>query len=142
MINWFDMDTIEYPTPGKTLNNYLLTEDPAVLQAWNNETDAPQYLQGREHLGDAQPPLARPMAGLSLSGVATLRFWAKSYQARPRLFVELDGVLISETDKTGATPFRLDTGGLSVGPHRIVAYLYDSSDRFVSSASATFKVAR
>ncbi|RYG68708.1 hypothetical protein EON80_11090, partial [bacterium] len=76
MINWFNMDTIKYPTPGKSRNNYLLMKHPRVIKAWREATGSAHFLTGYQRLADQLPPLARPLNTQKLTGRVRVRVWA------------------------------------------------------------------
>ena len=139
MVNWFDMDTIARPTPGKARNNYLLTAPP-ILESWRRATDSAHYLTSYSSLGDALPPVARPLNGLKLRNRARLRIWASSFGGAPEVRVWLDGKPIYRARKFGAHAFDVETGALKTGKHVLTAQLWDSRGRFQRGARAIFEV--
>jgi hypothetical protein len=132
------MNTIRYPTPGKTLNNYALPENPDVLKAWREATSSPHYLSSYLRLGDPLPPVMRPLGGQKLSGPQRFRVWAKTSVGAHKLYVALDDKIIYRAQRVGAHSFQLDTSTLKKGKHMLVAYLYDTKNRFQRSATAVF----
>jgi hypothetical protein len=138
MINWFNMNTIRYPTAGKTLNNYLLTENEDVLAAWRAATDTPHFLGEYQKLGSELPPVARPLAGRTLRGPTRLRIWAKTYTPQARLAVALDGKLIYYAQKSGAHTVDLNVPLLSKGRHTLTASLFDAQNRLQLATDTVF----
>ncbi|MBW3635054.1 MAG: hypothetical protein KY445_01155 [Armatimonadetes bacterium] len=138
MVNWFNMNTIRYPTAGKTLNNYLLTENEAVLRAWREATDSPHFLGAYQSLGDALPPVARPLNSQILHGPTRLRLWAKTYAPNPKVFLALDGKIIYRAQRTGAHTLDVDVSRLAKGRHTLTATLFDAQNRFQRAATASF----
>jgi hypothetical protein len=138
MINWFNMNTIRYPTPGKSRNNYLLTENPRVLAAWREVTNSPHFLTQLERLGDVLPPIARPLGGQKLRGKVRFQVWAKTFLPKAQLFVALDGKIVYRAQKGGAHSFDVDLSPLKKGKHVLTAYLYDSTKRFQRLTNASF----
>jgi hypothetical protein len=138
LIDWFDMNTMRYPMPGKTLNDYLLTEDKQVLSAWQRETAHPAYLTARELLGDPIPPIEKPLQDAQCGTSATVRVWTKTHSSQSRLWVELDGKLIYGFRKTGAHTVPLEN--LIAGKHTLRALLYDDQSRFRTASTAVFTV--
>ena len=77
LIDWFDMNTIAHPAPGKTLNDYTLGEQPQVLAAYQRVTSAPYFLSQWQTIGNALPTLPRPLgANAMVNGVARLSSWS------------------------------------------------------------------
>lgn len=140
MINWFNMDTIKHPTPGKSRNNYLLMQHPRVLKAWREATSSAHFLTGYQRLADQLPPLARPLNGLKLKGKVRMRFWAKTYTPNPRLFVALDNKIVFRAQKSGAHSLDFDLTKLKKGSHTLSAYMYDNKNRFQRLTNANFQV--
>ncbi len=139
MVNWFDMNTIIHVTPGKARNNFLLTP-PKILQSWREATASSHYLTSYQSLGDALPPVARPLNRLKLRGPVRVRIWAKTYGAAPDLRVSLDGRPIYRARKFGAHFFDLDLSKLAVGNHLLTAQLFDGRGRFQRASRDVFVV--
>ena len=137
MIGWFSMDTIRFPTPGKTRNNYQFTSHPDVLRAWRAAVDTPHFLQRAPRITDELPPIARPLNGQVVSSTATLRFWARAFDANSRLFVAIDNRVVWSGSASGAGVFRLQT---KPGAHQFEAWVFDSRNRFLKKTSARFVV--
>lgn len=137
LIDWFDMNTIKYPSPGKTRSNYVLTEKPRILRSWREATDHPFYLSQYQHLGDKLPPVARPLNRLTVPNGATIRLWARTFDPRARVFVALDDKMVASSEASGAIAFKLNA---TPGSHVMTAYLYDSKRRFQRQTSAAFTV--
>ena len=140
LVDWFDMNTIAHITPGKARNNFLLTAPP-VLQSWRAATDSAHFLTSYLRLGDALPPVARPLGGLKLRGRARLRIWAKTYGGAPELKVFLDGKPLYRGQKFGAHALDIDFSNFSRGRHTLIAQLFDARGRFQRAQTAVFTVA-
>jgi hypothetical protein len=140
MINWFNMDTIKYPTPGKSLNNYLLVENSRVLKAWRESTGSAHFLTGYLRLGDPLPAVARPLNGQKIRGRVRFRIWSKTFSRNPKLFVAFDNQIIYRARYNGAHLFDVDTSALKKGRHVLTAYLYDNQNRFQRLSNAAFQV--
>jgi hypothetical protein len=140
MINWFNMDTLKYPTPGKSRNNYLLMQHPRVLTAWREATSSAHFLTSYQRLADQLPPLACHLNGLTLRGKVRLRFWSKTYTPNPRLFVALDNKIIFRAQRSGAHFIDFDLSKFRKGKHTLAGYLYDNKNRFQRLSNAVFQV--
>ncbi len=141
MVNWFNMNTIAYVTPGKARNNFLVTR-PTVLPSWRAATDSAHFLTSYLSLGDALPPVARPLGGLKLRGRVRLRAWANSFGGASQLRVFLDGKPLYRAQKFGAHAFDMDVSTLADGRHTLTTQLFDSRGRFQRTRSDNFLVAR
>ncbi len=141
MVNWFDMNTIARPTPGKARNNYLLTA-PGVLPAWQSAVATPHFLSSYQSLGDVLPPVARPLQGLKLRNRARIRVWAASFGGAPEVRIALDGKPFYRARKFGAHAFDLNLSALAPGNHVLSAQLFDFKGRFQRGTRAVFAVWR
>lgn len=139
MVNWFDMNTIARPTPGKARNNYLLTSRP-ILNSWLEATDSAHFLTTYSRLGDALPPVARPLNDLKLRGRVRLRVWAASFGGAAEVRVFVDGKPFYRARKFGAHAFDLQTAAIAKGKHVLSAQLFDFKGRFQRGIRAGFTV--
>ncbi|PQV64186.1 Glycosyl hydrolase family 26 [Abditibacterium utsteinense] len=141
MVNWFDMNTIAHVTRGKARNNFLLTR-PIILQNWRAATNSAHYLSSYLRLGDALPPVARPLNNLKLRGRVRLRVWAKTYGGASQLKVLLDGKAIYRAQKFGAHAFDVDFSRFGSGRHTLTAQLFDARGRLQRTQNQVFTVAK
>jgi hypothetical protein len=135
MINWFSMDTIKYPTPGKTRNNYDLTDHPRVLRAWQRVTDQPHFLNSWQRLGDKLPPVAQPLAGKKVKIGDKIRIFARSYDPNSKVIAAIDNKIVFRGQGSGAFEFVLKG---STGSKRVQVFVYDSKNRFQKQSNTTF----
>ncbi len=137
MVNWFDMNTIARPTPGKARNDYLLTK-PAILQSWLQATDSAHYLSSYSSLGDALPPVARPLNGLKLQSRVRIKIWAATFGGAPEVRAFLDGKAMYRARKFGAHAFDLQISNLAPGNHVVTAQMFDDKGRLQRGERAVF----
>ncbi len=136
MINWFSMDTIKYPTPGKTRNNYDLTDHPRVLKAWQNVTNQPHFLTTWQRLGDQLPPVARPLVGKSVKRGTRIRIFARSFDSRAKIYAAIDNKVVFRGQGSGAFDFVLKG---TAGPKKLQVLVYDSKNRFQKQLTTAFR---
>ena len=123
-VHWLSLDTARYAQGPRRLNDFTLLADPAVAEAYVQATAEPFYL-GR--VGDVAPSVPRPIAsGETLSRRVVLSAYARSYVARPRVLIKVDGR--SVIDEAVAGPHRVEVA-LSAGKHTLVLGVYDGEGR-------------
>jgi len=138
LVDWFDFDTLRFRLPGKTPNNYLLTDNNSVLRAWQNATDNRHFLGAYLSLDSAIPPLYLPLNGQTLASPSQLGVWARGFGASGTVYMGIDGHSWTKFSSGGATYLSLDPSSLPHGAHTLSALLYDSHGRFQRRVEARF----
>jgi hypothetical protein len=152
MVNWFNMNTLKHAAPGRQLNNYSLTEQPAILSAYRSLVSSDYFIGAALSVGGKPPktwsygvPYAVPrplQVGQAVSGQAKLSLWVKSYVSRPRVYVQVDDRLLYAGARPGAHEITIDTRSLPVGPRRLIAHVFDDKNRWVQSNSWPLVISR
>ncbi len=137
MINWFDMNNLVNARPGRQLNDYSLTSQPALLAAYRRAVSEPSFLTDVQRADDAPPPLPRPLlAEQKLSGVARLSVWAKTYVPRPKIYLHVAGKIVYGSNEPGAHVVTLNTAQLPAGRQTVTAFVFDERNKFITSVSS------
>jgi len=151
LIDWFDMDNLRNAKPGRQLNNYNLTEQPSILQAYRRVVATPWFLgratpdsdpaAGDAPPGDDAPRLPRPLqARQAVSGVTRFTIWAKTYVPRPKVYLKLGNKIVYAGQQPGAHRLDLDMNRHSPGQQPVTVYVYDDRNRFVTLFSSVVTV--
>ncbi len=89
MINWFSTNNLIHARAGRQLNNYRLTQHPAVQESYRNLTASPHFLTSFQGQGTTSAPLPSEIgAGEKLRANERLWLWVTSASARPAVFVQ------------------------------------------------------
>ncbi|MBV9866193.1 MAG: hypothetical protein JO316_12640 [Abitibacteriaceae bacterium] len=141
LVDWFDMNTIRYPSPGKTLNDYTLTDDRAVARAYAGQISPAYYLSEREHLSNARPPLPNLVeSGQKVGGHVRFSIWVKTYVARPTVLLKIGNRIVYAGRQPGAHIVNLDLTRAASGEQPVTTYVYDNQNRFISAETTKVNV--
>ncbi len=138
LVDWFNMNTLRYPTKDKTPNDYQLTDDARVLRAWQDVTSNRHFMQAYLALGDSIPPVYRLMGNQKISAPTQIGMWAKNFGGDGTVFLGIDGQGWTKARAGGATYLPLDPRVLAHGAHTLSALLYDSKKRFQKRVDLRF----
>ncbi|RYX80695.1 hypothetical protein EON83_27505 [bacterium] len=138
LVDWFDMNTLRYMTKDKTPNNFLLTDHPQVLRAWQEVTNNRHFMQSFLHLGSTIPPVYRPFGNQKIASPTQIGVWAKNFGADGTVFLGIDGQGWTKARSGGATYLDLDPRAHKRGAHTLSALLYDSKKRFQKRVDLRF----
>ena len=94
MISWFDANNLVHAEPGRQLNNYRLTELPAIQDAFRNLTASSYYLKKFPPPAENAPQLRELKSGESLKSGERVWLWVTSAQARPLVYLQANGKVI------------------------------------------------
>jgi hypothetical protein len=143
LIDWFDMNSMRHPTAGKTLNDYTLTDQSAVMQAYRSVTAAPYFLSRFQRLGDPNPPLPRPLlADSKFRDVVRLSVWTDFQQAGRKVLLSVGGRIIYASARPGAHEIGLDLTRFPIGRQSLLVAIYDARNRLVNSRQTSLVVTR
>ncbi len=141
LIDWFDMNTIANPSPGKTLNDYTLGDLPQVLAAYQRVTSAPYFLSQWQTIGSTTPQLPLPIgASATVRGVARLSIWSNLQLEGTKTFAKLGDKIVYASSRPGAHEINLDLSGIAPGAQKFTVFIYDQRNRFVTSQSTILNV--
>lgn len=133
LISWYDCNNLVHAKAGRQLNNYLLTEPKEVLETYRGIVKSPYFLAaGKTDAPVIDVPLAQ---GGGLKPGQGVVVWARSYEPRPRVFLRVDGKLVS--DRT-----RWAVSGLEPGKHKLEVLVYDGKNRLAGRLERQAIVAR
>lgn len=142
LIDWFNMNTIRFPQPGKTLNDYTLTDQQQIQDTYHRLVVSPYFLSEYQTLGSPRPPLPRPLVnGETVHGAA--HFSAYTSLAVPhKIYFQFGSKIVQATDLPGALEVNLDLSRGPFGRQPITVYVYDTKNRFVTMSRAFVNVQR
>jgi hypothetical protein len=132
MISWFNSNNLRHARPGRQLNNYSLTEQPTILNAYRKLISSPYFLGAPEEHDD-EPPLPRPLkAGQGTPEQARFSIWVKTYVPRPTVLVKVGEDIVYAGRQPGAHAVNVDLESLRAGRLPLTVYVYDDKGWFVS----------
>lgn len=145
-VHWFNVNTLEAPyvAADRRLNNFSLTEKPAVLQAYKNIIQNPYfqsdvvngpYAKTGEDVGNT----AVLLQGLSVKQTVTGQGFIKTYDPYiSKVVYKLNNKYLSES--TGYPfAFKLEHQSLLKGENKLEVIVFDSKNREASRKTITFK---
>lgn len=147
-INWFSINTLtDSHNAERTLNNFSLTENTTVLNAYKQMIKDPYYLGsvvGFDTKADAAT-LNQSVTALqdqAVHGKVTGIAWVKTYDPYiSKVVFAIDGKQVALRLQY-PYDFPIDTTTLSVGNHKLQVTVYDSKGREASNKTVTFKVGK
>lgn len=69
-----------------------------------------------------------------------LSVWAKTYVARPKVYLQLGGKIVYASNKPGAHSVALDLRGFPTGKQNIQVFVFDDKNRFVRRINSSFDI--
>jgi len=139
MIDVFDMNNLKHAMPSRQLNNYSVTEDETVLEAFKRAVAPDYFLTDIIPQVDEFPALIKRISpGTRLYGTVNLSAWVKTYDRKPTVTYYLDGKPISRVSQHGTYPCQLQVSRYGPGKHNITVTVQDSKSRL--SAKKTVPV--
>ncbi len=140
LIDWFSMNSLRYRTAGKTLSDYTLSGDNRVLEAYNRAISEPYFLS---HWQQEMTSVPRALTnGQTLRNSDLLSIWAKTYVARPKVYLQIANKIVYASQKPGVHLIALDLRNLPTGKQTLTVYLFDDRNRFIRRATFSVIVAR
>lgn len=130
MINVFDMNNLKHAMPSRQLNNYSISEDETVLEAFKRAVAPDYFLTDVIPQEDEFPALIKKVSpGTKLSGTVNLSAWVKTYDRKPVVTYSIDGKQISRINQHGTYPYQLQVSRYSKGKHQLTITVHDSQGR-------------
>ncbi|MEI6504022.1 MAG: hypothetical protein WCP21_23665 [Armatimonadota bacterium] len=125
-ICYYSVDNIKNADANRNLNNYLLTDNERLVEAYR-QAIAPDYFLSSEQAPGAPLPdyIERLADGQTLCGKVTLSAWAKALVITPVVEYRLDGRLLGSSGEPGVYSLQFDTASVSPGPHALSLTMLD-----------------
>ncbi|MCE7871295.1 hypothetical protein DYH09_13065 [bacterium CPR1] len=131
LVSWYDCNNLVHARPGRQLNNYLVSEPREVLEAYRAIIRQPHFLAAGQQ--------ASAVVAVRLESVhqvkagQTVLIWARSYLSRPRVFLRVDGKLVSDRSRWKLT-------GLKPGKHKLEVLVYDDRGRLAGRLERAVRI--
>lgn len=144
-INWFSLNTLtDSHSAERSLNNFSLTENSSVFNAYKEMIKDPYYLSKVAPLSAAKQTLSQsvvPLADQAVRGSqAKVIAWVKTYDPYiSKVVFTVDGKQVAEK-KQYPYHWNVDTKTLAAGAHKLKVTVYDSKGREAASKQTTFVV--
>lgn len=143
LVGWFDLNTLRLALPGKTLNDYTLTDQRAVLDAYRRVVSSPYYLGRFQTLGDQRPPLPRPFVpGSTVRGIARFSVWSNFQLTGVKTYFQFGPKIVYASARPGAHEINLDLARGPFGRQPISVTVLDARNRLVSKTVSSVNIAR
>jgi hypothetical protein len=143
MINWFNMNNLKNARVGRQLNDYNLTSQSALRQAYRRVVSEASFLSSHARLTDAPIAVPRPLLmNQVVRGIARFSIWSKTYVSRPKVYLHVAGRILYASNNPGAHVVAVDTRTIPAGRQVLTAFVFDDRNRFVRSVSVPIMVAR
>ena len=142
LIDIFDCDNLRHAYPSRQLNNYSVTDNQKVLEAFSDAVDSDYFLSQvytvKPLQKDCLPTHVRALSdGAALSGKVFLSAWVKSYESSPTVVYSIDGSTIAKLDSVGDYAIELDTSAYPKGAHTLAVTVFDSHGTVAGSKKLT-----
>lgn len=140
-INWFSLNTLtDSYNAERSLNNFSLTESPALLASYSKMIQDPYYLS---KVAAGTSSYAKSVTKFANQGTigkpATGIVWVKTYDPYiSKVLIKLDGAVVLTRQQYPYT-FSIQPDKLKAGSHKIEIIVYDSKKREASRKSYTFR---
>ena len=138
---YYDVDNLKGTANGRPFNNYLLTDRPAVLDAYRRAIAPDYFLSGSQSADGPLPTYVEPLAdGLTLTGITHLTAWAKCHDLTPTVTYKLDGKPVGVSKVHGTYDCSLDCSKLAPGPHTLSIAMQAASGKTLKQVSFRIRV--
>jgi len=142
LIDIFDCDNLKHAIPSRQLNNYCVTDNAKVLDAYCGAVDSDYFLSQvytvKPLQKDCLPTHIKALAeGAALSGKVCLSAWVKTYESSPTVVYSIDGKTIASLDSVGDYSVELDTSAYPKGKHTLAVTVTDSRGTVAGSKKLT-----
>jgi hypothetical protein len=140
LIDWFDCDNLQHARPERQLNNYSLTDDPAILNAYRAAIAPDYFLTGADNRPGATIRALRDAE--TVSGIVTLSAWVRAHLDRPRVYLLAGDQVLYAGDAPGAAVCRWDTRRANPGTHTLRLVVTEGEGRLILEQRRMVKVVR
>lgn len=140
-ICYYDVNNLNGTPNGRPFNNYLLTDNAGVLDAYRQAIAPDYFLSGAQDPSGPLPPYTEGLAdGQALEGVAHLSAWAKSWVIAPVVQYKLDGQVLAHSAACGTYDYDLDCSSITPGQHTLTLTMLDKvGGRVLKTVSYTIR---
>jgi len=144
-INWFSLNTLtDSHSAERSLNNFSLTENSSLFNAYKAMIKDPYYLSDVAKLTENKQGLSQSVVPIEDQAVRGSQVkviaWVKTYDPYiSKVVFSVDGKQVAEK-KQYPYQWNVDTKTISSGTHKLKVTVYDSKGREASSKQATFVV--
>lgn len=144
-INWFSLNTLtDSHSAERSLNNFSLTENSSVLNAYKAMIKDPYYLSKVPSLNAAPAALKQSVVSIEDQAArgkqATITAWIKTYDPYiGKVVFSIDGKQVAEK-KQYPYQFKIDPKNYTQGKHKLTVAVYDSKGRVASTKQATLTI--
>jgi hypothetical protein len=116
MINWFSTNNLIHARAGRQLNNYRLTQIPAIQESYRQLTAAPHFLTSYPGYSSLRPSVREVIGNEGVRKGERVWLWITSSQAKTPIFIESQGRVIYGGARVGKHVLDLNkaTGAISV----------------------------
>lgn len=136
-INYFDLST------DGVHNNYSVTDDPSILEAYRRSTSPPYYLSGGPSTATANAPVPMPIRkGEMLRGNVDLSCFARGPSDKVSVRYLVDGVTIYKAAHPIDWPCTWDAGSVAPGRHVLALEVFGERGRKVASQTVSVLTSR
>lgn len=133
-IHWLSADTIKYAQGARKLNDFTLLSNASVAEAYSRAVADPYYLGHATDVASVAPE--RLSDGDVLPARAVLSAHVRSYVARPKTLIKVDGKVVLDERTNGS--HRVEVA-LSAGKHTIVLAVFDDQNRLAGKRACIVK---
>lgn len=144
-INWFSLNTLtDSHSAERSLNNFSLTENSSVLNAYKAMIKDPYYLSSVPQLSAGRAAAKQSVVALADQAVrgkqSKIIAWVKTYDPYiSKVVFAIDGKQVAEKTQY-PYQFTIDAGNYAIGNHKLTVTVYDSKGRVASSKQSTLKI--
>jgi hypothetical protein len=106
LVDWFDCDNLKHARAGRQLNNYSLTENAAIQDAYRRAVSTEHYLGRAEERPSEE---LRPLKGDTVRGVVKLSAWIRAPIEKPKVYIVAGDRVLYAGDQPETVACRWDT---------------------------------
>jgi len=136
LVSWYDCNNLKHARPGRQLNNYVLTDQPEIVESYREAIRSPWFLT---KAGTSSPVELRELKGKAqLRPGQSVQAWFRTYLDRPQVYFRLDGKVVHATRLPGRSLWTVPAG--LRGAHQLEVLLYDERGQFIEARKTAFVV--
>ena len=141
-INYFDSNNMQFVTD-RAYNDYSVTDDPTVVQAYKYSIAAPYFLSNPHVSGTPPPPCPMPIRkGERLKGQVRLSCWARATLDLVKVRYKMDGYTIYTADRPDYWECLWNAGSVKPGRHTLTLEVMRPNGKVIASQSVQVVTAK
>lgn len=148
MVSWFDQNNLKYAPPERRVNDFSLTENGIVLNAYRSLIGSPYFVTGgpvlsaelNNNLTRAVPMPVAP--DQNVRGVSRFSIWVKTPVARPQVFLQIGSKIVYAGKRPGVHIVDVDTSQIPTGRQNVTIAVYDDAGRFLTKQTTAMTFGR